>query len=67
MTKKETDYRPEINASLKAIAMQTTVIVNDFWIDSLMEMKGLPITKELVEGLAKISKDQLLKEIEKVL
>jgi len=67
MTKKETDYRPEINVSLKAIAMQTTVIVNDFWIDSLMEMKGLPITKELVEGLAKISKDQLLKEIEKVL
>jgi hypothetical protein len=67
MTKKETDYKPEINASLKAIAMQTTVIVNDFWIDSLMEMKGLPITKELVEGLAKLSKGQLLKEIEKVL
>ena len=63
--KQETDFGPEIRKELKGIASKVTEIVNDFWIESLMEMKGYPVTKELVDGLAKISKDTLLKEIDK--
>lgn len=59
------DQMKQITKELKTIASRTTELVNDFWIESLMEMKGYPITKELVDGLAKISKDTLLKEINK--
>ena len=48
-----------------ALASKTTDIVNDFWIQSLREMKGFPITDELIDGLAKISKGTLETEIKK--
>ena len=59
------DQMTQIRSELKKIASQTAKLVNDFWIDSLTEMKGLPITKELVDGLAKISQKTLMDEINK--
>ena len=61
------DQMTQIRSELKKIASQTAKLVNDFWIDSLTEMKGLPITEELINGLAKISQKTLMDEINKVL
>ena len=67
MAKEQTDFGPEIRKELKKLSSKVSEITNDFWIDSLMELKGMPITKELVDGLAKIAKGTLKKEVDKAL
>lgn len=64
---KETDFGPEIRKELKNLSSKVSEITNDFWIQSLMEIKGMPITKELVDGLAKIAKGTLKDEVDKAL
>ena len=61
----ETDFGPEIREQLRNLSSKVSEITNDFWIQSLMEMAGMPITKELVDGLAKIAKGTLKDEVDK--
>ena len=49
---KKIDPKQEMNK----IALKATEIVNDFWVASLKEMKGYPISDDLIEGLRKLSK-----------
>lgn len=48
---KKIDPRKE----MRALALKTTEVVNGFWVDSLKEMKGYPISDDLIEGLRKLA------------
>jgi hypothetical protein len=62
MNKEQKEF---IRKSLKQVTDQTLKTVNAFWVDSLRNAKGFPITDEFIDGLEKIANTEMKKILKK--